>query len=179
MSRTIKIQLTTRSINAAIKQIEAYRSKLPRISARICEELAKKGLENAEVLFEKAAYDGIKDAKVTIEPTERGYSVVASGKTVAFIEFGTGVHYNSGASYPLPKPSGIVGIGEYGKGQGKKDSWRYQGEKGTNGVVKTNHKTGVEWIVTHGNPAQMPMYHALLAMQNEAERIVKEAFKDA
>lgn len=179
MSRTIKIQLTTRSINAAIKQIEAYRSKLPRISTTICERLATIGLNDASVRFSTAQYDGINDSDVTIEPTPNGYQVIAKGNAVAFIEFGTGVHYNSGASYPLPKPSGIVGIGEYGKGQGKKDSWRYQGEKGTNGVVKTNHKTGEEWIVTHGNPAQMPMYHALLAMQNEAERIVKEAFKSA
>lgn len=175
MSRTIKIRLNAQSINAAIKEIEAYRNKLARISADICKNLADKGLEKAQVLFESAAYDGVKDAKVTAEPTEKGYRIIASGKTVAFIEFGTGVHYNSGSSYPLPKPSGIVGIGEYGKGQGKKDEWQYVGSPGTNGVVSSDGRV----VTTHGNPAQMPMYHALLKMQDEVERIVREAFRNA
>ena len=92
MSKTIKIKLDVRSINAAIKEIEAYRNKLSRIDAEICKKLADKGLEKAQVLFDKAAYDGVKDAKVTAEPTENGYRIIASGQTVAFIEFGTGVH---------------------------------------------------------------------------------------
>ena len=175
MSKTIKIKLDVRSINAAIKEIEAYRNKLSRINTEICKKLADKGLEKAQVLFDRAAYDGVKDAKVTAEPTENGYRIIASGQTVAFIEFGTGVHYNAGSSYPLPKPSGIVGIGEYGKKQGKKDKWQYKGAPGTSGVVSQDGRV----VTTHGNPAQMPMYHALTAMQEEVERIVREAFSNA
>lgn len=132
-------------------------------------------MEEASVRFLNAQYDGVNDAEVTTEPTENGYRVVASGNAVAFIEFGTGVHYNADASYPIAKPSGIVGIGEYGKGQGKRDEWQYVGEKGTNGVLSSDNKV----VTTHGNPAQMPMYHALVAMQDEVERVVREAFRDA
>lgn len=179
MSKKIKVKLTTRGINDAIKQIEAYKQSLARIRATICERLAEIGMKDASVRFASAQYDGTNDSDVTIEPTPTGYKVIAKGNAVAFIEFGTGVHYNVGATYPLPKPSGIVGIGEYGKKQGKKDSWRYKGDPGTNGEIRTNPKSGEDWVVTHGNPAQMPMYHALMAMQNEVERVVKEAFRNA
>lgn len=132
-------------------------------------------MHEASVRFSSAQYDGTNDSNVSIEQTQNGYRVVASGNAVAFIEFGTGVHYNSGSSYPLPKPSGIVGIGEYGKKHGKKDKWQYIGDPGTNGVVSNDGRV----VTTHGNPAQMPMYHALTAMQDEVERIVREAFRNA
>lgn len=175
MSRTIKIKLNTRSINAAIKEIEAYRNRLARIKEDICSNLAQIGMQEASVRFAAAQYDGTNDSSVTIEQTQNGYKVIASGKAVAFIEFGTGVHHNSGVNYPLPKPSGIVGIGEYGKGKGKKDEWKYVGSPGTNGVVSNDSRV----VTTHGNPAQMPMYHALTAMQDEVDRIVREAFRNA
>lgn len=175
MSRTIKIQLNARSINAAIKEIEAYRNKLGQIRENICRNLAQIGMQEASVRFASAHYDGVNDSSVTIEPMINGYKIVASGNSIAFIEFGAGVHYNAGSSYPLPKPSGIVGIGEYGKKQGKKDKWQYKGDPGTDGVVSQDGRV----VTTHGNPAQMPMYHALTAMQDEVERTVREAFRNA
>lgn len=175
MSKTIKIKLSVRSINAAIKEIEAYRNKLESIRETICRNLAQIGMQEASVRFASAHYDGANDSSVTIEPMINGYKVVASGDSIAFIEFGAGVHYNAGSSYPLPKPSGIVGIGEYGKKQGKKDKWQYKGDPGTDGVVSRDGRV----VTTQGNPAQMPMYHALMAMQNEVERIVREAFRNA
>lgn len=175
MSKTIRIQLNARSIRNAIKEIEAYRNKLSRIREKICMELARIGMQEASVRFSNAQYDGTNDSNVTIEQTQSGYNVIANGSAVAFIEFGAGVHYNSGSSYPIAKPSGIVEIGEYGKKQGKKDEWRYKGDPGTNGTPSRDGLT----IKTHGNPAQMPMYHALTAMQGEVERIVREAFRNA
>lgn len=174
--RRIRIKLDGRSIGNAIREIEAYRNNLRRIGTEICRRLAEEvGMEEARVRFLNAQYDGINDSEVAAEPTENGYRVVASGNAVAFIEFGTGVHYNADSSYPIAKPSGIVGIGEYGKGQGKKDKWQYIGDKGTNGVVSSDGKV----VTTHGNPAQMPMYYAFEAMKDEVDRIVREAFRDA
>lgn len=179
MSKVIRFRLDSRSIQGAIREIEAYKRRLSEIGREICERLAKEvGLEEAKIRFESAIYDGVNDVKVTVEQTENGYRVVAFGNAVAFIEFGTGVHYNAGVSYPLEKPSGIVGIGEYGYKQGKKDEWRYNGDPGTNGESRTS-SSGETYVVTHGNPAQMPMYNALTAMQGEVERIVREAFRNA
>ena len=173
--KRIKVKLNGRSIGNAIKEIEAYRNNLRRIRTEMCERLAEIGMKEASVRFANAQYDGVNDAKVDIEQTESGYKVVAAGNAVAFIEFGTGVHYNSDSTYPITKPSGSVGIGEYGKGKGKTDKWTQKGEPGTNGIVSGDGKV----VTTHGNSAQMPMYHALTAMQSEVERVVREAFKDA
>lgn len=175
MSKTIRISLNARSIRNAIKEIEAYRDRLSRIRENICMELAEIGMKEASVRFASAHYDGVNDSSVTIEPIINGYKVVASGDSIAFIEFGAGVHYNAGSSYPIPKPSGIVGIGEYGKKQGKKDKWQYKGDPGTDGVASRDGRV----VTTHGNPAQMPMYNALIAMQDEVERVVREAFRNA
>lgn len=178
MSKVIRFRLYSRSIQGAIREIEAYKRRLSKIKDDICLNLAKIGMQEASVRFASAQYDGTNDSVVTIEQMENGYKVVASGNAVAFIEFGTGVHYNAGVSYPLEKPSGIVGIGEYGKKQGKKDEWRYNGDPGTNGELRTS-SSGETYVVTHGNPAQMPMYNALTAMRSEVERIVREAFRNA
>lgn len=177
--KTLKIKLDTRSINGAIKEIESMIAKLDSIDKEICENLAAIGLKEASVRFASAKYDGKNDSEVHVEATDTGYKVIASGNAVAFIEFGTGVHYNKGASYPIPKPNGIAEIGEYGKKQGRKDEWKYySNEPGTNGVLHKSSK-GKEYVTTHGNPMQMPMYHALVAMRDDAERIVREAFKNA
>lgn len=178
MSKVIRFRLDSRSIQGAIREIEAYKRRLSKIKDDICLNLAKIGMQEASIRFASAQYDGTNDSVVTIEQTENGYKVVASGNAVAFIEFGTGVHYNAGVSCPLKKPSGIVGIGEYGKKQGKKDEWRYNGDPGTNGELRTS-SSGETYVVTHGNPAQMPMYNALTAMRSEVERIVREAFRNA
>lgn len=178
MSKVIRFRLDSRSIQGAIREIEAYKRRLSKIKDDICLNLAKIGMQEASIRFASAQYDGKNDSVVTIEQTENGYKVVASGNAVAFIEFGTGVHYNAGVSYPLEKPSGIVGVGEYGKKQGKKDEWRYNGDPGTNGELRTS-SSGETYVVTHGNPAQMPMYNALTAMRSEVERIVREAFRNA
>lgn len=179
VSKTIRFSLDVRSINKAIKELESYMKKLKQIEQKICEGLAEIGLEEASVRFSSAQYDGDNDVSVKLEQTEKGYNVVANGKAVAFIEFGTGVTHNRGVNYPLKKPSGIVGIGEYGKKQGRRKEWRYKGNPGTNGVIRKDPKTGIEWVITKGNPAQMPMYKALTKMQSEAERVVREAFRSA
>lgn len=179
LAKTIRFALDVRSINKAIKEAEAYCAKLKRIEESICEGLAQIGLKEASVRFSSARYDGVNDSSVSIEQTEKGYNVVASGNAVAFIEFGTGVTHNRGVNYPIKKPSGIVGIGEYGKKMGRRREWRYKGNPGTHGVLRKDPKTETEWVVTQGNPAQMPMYKALVKMQDEAERVVREAFKNA
>lgn len=62
----------------------------------VMRELAETGAEYARAQFDKAEYDGEHDTVVTVEggstsnePTP--YSIVARGKSVKFIEFGTGV----------------------------------------------------------------------------------------
>ena len=114
--------------------------------------------------FSRSFYDGEKDVSVSVEPIENGWKIVASGQAVCFIEFGAGVYFNGAEPYPEPRPSGVVGIGEYGQGKGKRDMWGY-------------YDSGGNLVLTHGTPAAMPMHHAGRVMEQEIDRIAREVFR--
>ena len=168
----IRAYLGKDGITHIINQLKAYKRQLPEMENRLLLALAEKGFHEASVRFSTAIYDGINDSKVDIEPIDNGYAIVARGNAVAFIEFGTGVTHNTGEPYPLPRPDGIVGIGEYGEGKGKRKAWGYTGDPGTNGELKSN---GI--VITRGNPAAMPMWYAAEEIRNSISRIVKEVFE--
>lgn len=163
MSKVIKISLSSQSVEQAIKELKAYRDSLERRKNQLLEELANIGLREASVRFTTAMYDGVNDAEVTVETIENGYRIVAEGKAVAFIEFGAGVYHNPTEPYPNPRPEGIVGIGEYGKGYGKRQAWGFKDDSG-------------ELVITHGNPAAMPMWHASEEMRNSILKIARRVF---
>ena len=151
------------SIDSAIKELKAYRDSLDGKKDKLLEELANIGVREASVRFTTAMYDGVNDSSVTREVINDGYAIVAEGQAVAFIEFGAGVYHNSGEPYPDPRPEGIVKIGEYGKGHGKRQAWGFKDESG-------------ELVITHGNPAAMPMWYAGEEMQSKIQKIVLEVF---
>ena len=161
--KVINMSLSVSSIDNAIKEIQAFRDSLEQKKDKLLEELAYIGVKEASVRFTSAMYDGINDSSVTLEPIASGYCIRAEGNAVAFIEFGAGVYYNSGDPYPNPRPEGIVGIGEYGKGYGKRQAWGFKDDSG-------------ELTITHGNPAAMPMWYASEEMRNKIQKIAQEVF---
>lgn len=81
-------------------------------------------------------------------------------------------------TYPDDHPeAGELGMkrGEYGQGHGKQHSWGYYGDPGTNGVLKEK-KNGGFVVITHGNPANMPMYETVKELQDRLTEIAKEVF---
>ncbi|MBR5199351.1 MAG: hypothetical protein IKW20_05925 [Bacteroidales bacterium] len=172
MSKVIKMGLSTSSIRDAISELKAFKASLEVKKNKLLERLGEIGAQEASVRFTSAMYDGVNDSHVSLKTTNNGYAIVASGHAVAFIEFGAGVYYNPiGPYYPQAKPEGIVGIGEYGDGKGKRHTWYYNGEPGTNGEVQENGA-----VKTHGNPAAMPMWYASEEMRSKIEKIAKEVF---
>ena len=161
--KVITMSLSTSSINEAIKELRVFRDSLERKKDKLLEELANIGVKEASVRFTTAMYDGVNDSHVSLETNNNGYVIVAAGHAVAFIEFGSGVYHNSGEPYPDPRPEGIVGIGEYGLGHGKRQAWGYRNEAG-------------ELTITHGNPAAMPMWYASEEMRSKITKIAKEVF---
>lgn len=161
--KIISLGLNTKDINRAIKEVEKYKQELLRKEKLFLEKLSYLGVKEASVRFTTAMYDGVNDSSVSLEQTASGYSIVASGTAVAFIEFGTGVYHNPGEPYPLPRPEGVVGIGEYGKGFGKRRAWGYKDESG-------------ELVITRGNPAVMPMWYATEEMRRSILQIAREVF---
>ena len=167
----IECTLDKQDIDRAIQELKAYKQGFLDREQKLVKALAEIGLNDATVRFTSAAYDGINDVVVELDTTANGYVIIARGKAVAFIEFGTGVHYNRSDPYPNPRPKGIVGIGEYGKGRGKREAWGYEGEPGTNGKL-----TDKGIVITRGNPAAMPMWYASEEIKNSVLKVVKEVF---
>ena len=161
--QTITMNVSLSSIRDAINRLEAYKSSLNWRMDKFLEKLAYIGAKEASVRFTTAIYDGVNDSSITVKPIKDGYCIVAEGHAVAFIEFGAGVYHNPGEPYPNPRPDGIVGIGEYGKGYGQRQAWGYRDESG-------------ELVVTRGNPAAMPMWYASEEMRSAIEEIYKEVF---
>ncbi len=161
--QVIKMGLSSKSISQAIRELKSFRDSLEGKTNKLLEELAYIGVKEASVRFTTALYDGVNDSSVTLETIAGGYCIKAEGKAVAFIEFGSGVYHNPGEPYPNPRPSGIVGIGEYGKGYGKRQAWGFTDESG-------------ELVITHGNPAAMPMWYASEEMRNAIKAKFLEVF---
>ena len=159
----IKCTLDKRDINRAIKELKQFKRDFLKKEKRLLEGLAEIGLKEASVRFTTAMYDGTNDVSVHLDETKNGYVIVADGEAVAFIEFGAGVYHNTSEPYPNPRPEGIVGIGEYGKGKGKRKAWGYMNEND-------------ELVITRGNPAAMPMWYASEEIKNSILKIAKEVW---
>lgn len=171
--KTVKVPLSQRGIDTLLREIESYTVWLKERSQVLLDRLSQAGVEVASARFAKAAYDGTNDASVSLETRGDGVrAVVAVGASVLFIEFGTGVTYPD--NHPQAAELGMK-RGEYGKGHGKQSSWGYYGDPGTNGVVKTK-KDGSTVVITHGNPANMPMYETVKELEAILPDLVKEVF---
>lgn len=171
--KTVKVPLSQRGIDTLLREIESYTVWLKERSQVLLDRLAQAGFEVASARFAKAAYDGTNDASVSMETRSEGVrAVVAVGASVLFIEFGTGVTYPD--NHPQAAELGMK-RGEYGQGHGKQSSWGYYGDPGTNGVVKTK-KDGSTVVITHGNPANMPMYETVKELEAMLPDLVKEVF---
>ena len=171
--KTVKVPLSQRGIDTLLREIESYTVWLKERSQVLLDRLAQAGVEVASARFAKAAYDGTNDASVSLETRGDGVrAVVAVGASVLFIEFGTGVTYPD--NHPQAAELGMK-RGEYGQGHGKQYSWGYYGDPGTNGVVKMK-KDGSTVVITHGNPANMPMYETVKELEAMLPELVKEVF---
>lgn len=173
MSQIINVPLSIPAYDSLIRKIEDLGNWQSDRAIVFADRLAQEGMEIASIKFSQAVYDGTNDVSVTVEPRGNNVrAVVATGGATLFIEFGTGV------TYPDDHPeAGELGIkrGEYGQGHGKQHSWGYYGDPGTNGVLKEK-KNGGFVVITHGNPANMPMYETVKELQDRLTEIAKEVF---
>ncbi len=161
--KKISVSLSHSGIQKAIKEINQYKKWIQEKEKLLCYKLALIGANEASVRFSGAIYDGVNDVDITVDAIDKGYRITAKGKAVCFIEFGAGVYHNPSEPYPNPRPEGVVGIGEYGKGNGNRQGWFF-------------NRDG-ETVFTHGTPAAMPMYYASEEMKSAVEEIAREVFR--
>lgn len=161
--KKISVSLSHSGIQKAIKEINQYKKWIQEKEKLLCYKLSLIGANEASVRFSGAIYDGVNDVDITVDAIDKGYRITAKGKAVCFIEFGAGVYHNPSEPYPNPRPEGVVGIGEYGKGNGNRQGWFF-------------NRDG-ETVFTHGTPAAMPMYYASEEMKSAVEEIAREVFR--
>lgn len=164
------VRITTNADKVA-RQIRAYTNQLSSKYSKALERVAQLGGGTARVKFANALYAGDNDVTVDVKRVSATkYQVIASGKTVLFIEFGSGVAYPE-----LVEPNGLTYIhGTYGKFNGlNPKGWVYVGEAGNLG-----HAVGGKGAVhTTGNPPARAMYDASKDMREEIAKIFREEFQ--
>ena len=155
MKKTYNIDLSDKGIKELQNGLKEYDKWIKKKSDELYKRLADMGAQKAEVNFAAAYYDGDEDHTITVEPRDGGYAVRASGETVLFVEFGTGL-----IGYGHPEVQNM-GPGTYpGKGHwDDEDGWWYAHGKHS-----------------HGNPPNMPMYNTVKELEQELARVVKEVF---
>jgi hypothetical protein len=163
------VKITTNADKVA-RQIRAYAGQLQSKYSKALERIAVIGGGTARVKFTQAFDAGKNDVEVEVKRVSATkYQVIASGETVLFIEFGTGV---SNPEYVAP--SGLTyKHGTYGKGKGvDPNGWVYVGEQGNAGKP-----LGGNVYKTMGNPPARAMYDASKDMRAEITRIFREEFQ--
>lgn len=149
--KTIEIELSTQSIDKAIKELE-FASNIN----QVCQELAQIGCDEAARRFARASSDGHTDWNVSVVPIDNGYKIVASGKDVYFIEFGTGFFANpNGYETSVPVYPGSWSE-QHAQMFSRYGFWYYKGEK------------------LQGTEAQNAMYYAGKAIRDNANRVIEK-----
>lgn len=171
--KVIRISLSEKDIDRAIKELEQYKREIIRktelLRTKIAERianLAQSGFNGAVVddLTEESGGARKAEVQVSIDERENVSVVIAAGEDAVWAEFGAGVYHNgSVGSSPHPKGQEVgLTIGGYGKGMGKRQVWGFYED----GELK----------LTHGAPATMPMYNAMKIVCDEIVAIAKEVF---
>lgn len=167
MKKRIKLKLDTKEINNLKQQLESLSKKLESELSDYVNDLMENGKSEIQSKVSSVVSDDEsldKNVSVTKDVTQANGKaegiLTAHGSDIAFIEFGTGVHYN-GTAGTSPRPTPTLppnfdySIGNYGYHLGMLDSWRYEGSDG-------------ETHETHGTKAAMPIYYAWRKMKEQA-----------
>lgn len=156
----IKVDLTNKSINKAVRELQRYQQWVVVKEAELRSRLAMMGATVASIQFARAIYTGSNDVSVRVDDTGSVAVIYAEGEAVAFIEFGTGATYGYG--HPLAGQFG-AGPGTYPDGKG-----HWNNPKGW-WFGSSQH--------TYGNPPAMAMYKAVQEITENVTKIAREVFR--
>lgn len=169
----IKVRLSDAGLRDAERQIQEYKATLNKKAQEFAKALADKGLDVAKIRFANAQYAGSNDVSCHVEQNGAACSIIAEGKSVAFIEFGTGVMHSA---YGGELPNGVGEHGTYGKENGKHKRWYYYGETGNAGTPVKEVDGKGQLNYTSGNDAAMAMWGAVEEMSSQVEATWREVW---
>lgn len=169
----IKVRLSDAGLRDAERQIQEYKTTLNKKAQEFAKALADKGLDVAKVRFANAEYAGSNGVSFRVEQNGNACTIVAEGKSVAFIEFGTGVMHSA---YGGELPAGVGEHGTYGKGNGQHKRWYYYGESGNAGTPVKQVDGKGQLNYTSGNEPAMAMWGAVEEMASQVEATWREVW---
>lgn len=159
--RKITLDLSTRDINRAIRDLKRYKRELNKKVSLLIKTLTDYGVDVAKAQIRElgAWYTGELESSITgyFSPTV-GAGVIKAGSPYAvFVEFGTGI---VGQTSPHPDPK----------------DWQYDINKhGEDGWIYFNERDG-RWHWTKGVESRPFMYNTARELERECMRIAKEVF---
>lgn len=162
MAKSINIKLSSRSIQAAVDELNAYKESIDKKLDLLCRRLAEMGAVKVSLGYARAIYSGDKDISVTVEQIPDGYAIVASGESVLFVEFGAGARYGDG--HPL--------AGEYGMGPGTYPNGKGHWNDPRGWYIPKEHGGGH----TYGNPPSAVMYETAKELRAAVLDVAREVF---
>ena len=158
---TISIELSQDSINNAIEQLRRYNDGFDPRMDEVCRRLAEIGEREARLWTGFGSAYGNDDVHISTRRVENGYRITMSGADVGFIEFGTGDYAGEYPGHGENAPFGIM-PGDWSDEHAQQYStygyWYYDN------------------VRYEGTPADMPLYHASVAIRENVRRIVNEVF---
>lgn len=169
----IKVRLSDAGLRYAERQIRERKTTLNQKAQEFAKALADKGLDVAKVRFANAQYAGSNDVSCRVEQNGNTCTIVAEGKAVAHIEFGTGVSHSA---YGGELPDGVGEHGTYGKGNGQHKRWYYYGESGNAGTPVKQVDGKGQLNYTSGNEPAMAMWGAVEEMASQVEATWREVW---
>lgn len=170
------IKFDVSGIDHLCKRIQHLLDTLPTKLKLIMQKLGDMGVDIAQASFRTAQYDGTNDVVCSTRwVNDKRLDIVANGEAVAFIEFGTGVHYVD----DHPKRVEMRAVrGMYGYRLGRFQFWDYPAHKGrgTNGQPTLN-KRGLR-IVTQGNPPSYSLYNTAKELRTKVQEVAEEVLNN-
>lgn len=161
---TIRVDLNTRSIDKALRELKEYKRWIEAKAKELCQRLADIGVQVANAEYAPVAAKMIgADYNVTVESTKNGCRILADGDSILFLEFGAGITYGYG--HPLNSEFGM-GPGTFPPTNPAHPKWNSPNGWYTPGGYHT-----------YGNPPAMGMYQASKDMRNQIEAIAREVFQ--
>ena len=159
--RKITLDLSTRDINRAIRDLKRYKRELNKKVSLLIKTLTDYGVDVAKAQIRElgAWYTGELESSITGYFSHTvGVGVIKAGSPYAvFVEFGTGI---VGQTSPHPDPK----------------DWQYDINKhGEDGWIYFNERDG-RWHWTKGVESRPFMYNTARELERECMRIAKEVF---
>ena len=176
MAKTISFNLSSSSVENAIKELKAYQKTLEYKCKMFCEVLIESGNIAAQRQIDESPLSNYIIMKTNIKPEIMGCKgiLTATGMTketeygpvnyLLLVEFGAGIYFNP-VDNPLASKYGM-GVGTFpNQTHAFENGWYYPDDKGV-------------WRFTHGTKSTMPMYNADTIMIMNSLNFAKQIFKN-